>query len=186
MNCAAVLTKMEFEKPFYHELYYLRQLTNGTVTNECIRSKFVGIRRTGVGEGSPEEFKCRVIFIVHADPRPGLFHLVTVGIIVSSTKTFTTDQHKISLRELVHSPTDQPLSIVSDASFDSSSYDVWRISDQPTTKPWCDFVYAYANYPGRSMSLSSTHPISLVEMPVGFRTCMQFFSHLLATFDIHS
>jgi hypothetical protein len=94
---------------------------------------------------------------------------------------------------------------VNDASFDSSSSlteglwgvfkhkisnplahlllvsDVWRISDQPSTKLWCDFVNA--NYPDRLMSLNSSD--SLVQMPIGFRTCTQPFGRLLASFDTH-
>jgi hypothetical protein len=93
---------------------------------------------------------------------------------------------------------------VSDASFDSSSLieglwgvfkhkisnplvhlllvsDFWCISDQPSTKLWCDFVNT--NYPHRLMSLNSSD--SLVQMQIVFRTCTQPFGRLLASFDIH-
>ncbi len=94
---------------------------------------------------------------------------------------------------------------VSDASFDSSSSlteglwgvfkhkisnplahlllvsDVWRVSDESSSKLWCDFVIA--NYHDRLMSLNSSD--SLVQMPVGFRSCTRPFGRLLASFDIN-
>jgi hypothetical protein len=64
-----------------------------------------------------EKTECRVIFIVHVDPRPAGIHWVFsfgdswdycfVDEVVHSGPA---DQHKISLRELVQSPSDQPLS----------------------------------------------------------------------------
>ncbi|EFX63995.1 hypothetical protein DAPPUDRAFT_114810 [Daphnia pulex] len=51
----------------------------------------------------------------------------------------------------------------------------------PSTKLWCDFVNT--NYPHRLMSLNSSD--SLVQMQIYFRTCMQPFGRLLASFDIH-
>ena len=59
--------------------------------------------------------------------------------------------------------------------------DVWRISDHPSIKLWCDFVTA--NYPDRLMSLNPSD--SIVQMPIGFRTCTQPFGRLLASFDMH-
>ena len=58
--------------------------------------------------------------------------------------------------------------------------DVWRVSDKSSKKLWCNFVEA--NYPDRLMSLNSSD--SLVQIPIGFRSCTRPFGRLLASFDI--
>jgi hypothetical protein len=58
--------------------------------------------------------------------------------------------------------------------------DVWRVSDKSSTKLWCDFVSA--NYPDRLMSLNSSD--SLVQIPIGFRSCTRPFGRLLVSFDM--
>lgn len=59
--------------------------------------------------------------------------------------------------------------------------DVWRVSDEPSAKLWCDFVKA--NYGDRLMSPSSSD--SPLQMPIGFRVCIQPFGRLLASLDVH-
>ena len=59
--------------------------------------------------------------------------------------------------------------------------DVWRVYDDSSAKLWCDFVIA--NYHDRLMSLNSSD--SLVQIPVGFRSCTRPFGRLLSSFDIN-
>lgn len=59
--------------------------------------------------------------------------------------------------------------------------DVWRVCDESTMKLWCDFITA--NYSDRLTTFHSSDTI--VQMPVGFRSCTQPFGRLLASFDIN-
>lgn len=60
--------------------------------------------------------------------------------------------------------------------------DVWRVCDESSAKLWCDFVTA--NYPDRLMTLNSSD--SVVQIPVGFRSCTRPFGRLLVSFDVNS
>ncbi len=59
--------------------------------------------------------------------------------------------------------------------------DVWRVSDQSSALLWCDFIKA--NYPDRLISFNSSD--SVIQMPVGFRSCTRPFGRLLASFDMN-